>query len=267
MRPIGRAALLTVLAVSAVGPLVLLGLTSVAADWFAPAPWPTTFTADAWRSLAGGGRLVGAVVTSALVAATVGVLAALIAVPIGHAIARLTGWGRRLGLAALYLPVATPPIALGLGLQFAFLRAGLGGTTLGVALAHLVPAASFVGIYFAGVFRATDPRLEDEARSLGAAPGQVWRRVILPPLAREIADGVALGALISWAQVPLSLVIGGGLVHTLPLEVYSYLRSGESRYGAVASLLLIVPPVMILAAGRLAATRVSRYFAPALTGI
>jgi putative spermidine/putrescine transport system permease protein len=143
-----------------------------------------------------------------------------------------------------------PPIALGLGLQYVFVSLGLAGTTVGVIIAHVVPATSFLAIYFTGVFGAVDPRIEDEARSLGATPMQVWTRITIPIVKRPIGDALALGFLVSWAQVPLTLVIGGGIVRTLPLSVYDYVRSGETRYAATGALLLTVPPILALLAAR-----------------
>jgi putative spermidine/putrescine transport system permease protein len=231
--------------VSAFGPLILLGVWSVAGQWFFPTLLPATTTLDSWRSVITG-RLALAALGSIGIAVATAVLSCAIALPTGRAMARLVGWRRRVAAAAAFLPVAAPPIALGLGLQYAFVQLDLAGTLIGVIMAHAVPATSFLAIYFAGVFGALDPRLEDEARSLGATPLQVWRHITIPIVRQPIGDALALGFLVSWAQVPLTLVIGGGLVRTLPLAVYDYVRSGEARYAATGALLLTVPPVLAL---------------------
>jgi putative spermidine/putrescine transport system permease protein len=245
----GRRVAIAAVAFSALAPLVLLGLWSVGDRWFFPALLPPHLTADAWRALLGR-RLASEAVTSGIVALSTAVLSCVLALPVGRAMARLNGWRRRVAAAMAFVPVAAPPIALGLGLQYAFVRLGLAGTVCGVIVAHVVPATSFLAIYFAGVFSALDPRIEDEARSLGAKPLQVWTRVTIPIVKRQIGDALALGFLVSWAQVPLTLVIGGGIVRTLPLAVYDYVRSGETRYAATGALLLTVPPMLALLAAR-----------------
>src|SRR5918994_1041993 len=174
------------------------------------------------------------------------------AAPLGRALARLTGWRRRLGAAAAFLPVAAPPIALATGLQLSLLTLGLGGTYLGVILAHAVPALGYVALYFLGIFLLLDPRVEDEARSLGATPVQTWTQVLVPMLRRPAAEALALGFLVSWAQVPLTLLIGGGAVRTLPLELLAFVRAGQDRYAATGALLLIVPAAAAIALGLLA---------------
>lgn len=244
---------LALLALSALLPFALLAVWSVSRAWFYPALWPASLTAESWRALVGGAG--GSVGRSVLVAALTATLGCAVALPIGRALAALAGWRRHLGAALVFLPVAAPPIALGTGLQYAFLRAGLGGTMAGVVLAHLVPAAGYLALYFLGVFTAFDARAEEEARSLGASRWQVLARVTLPLLRRPLGEAFALGFLVSWSQVALTLLIGGGKVRTLPLELFGYLRSGQERYAAAGALLLSVPPLLALAAARLAAGR------------
>ena len=245
----GRRIALAALAFSALAPLALLGLLSLGDQWFFPAMLPKRIAIDAWRSVATG-RLAIDAFTSGVVALATAAISCVLALPVGRAMARLAGWRRRMASVLAFLPVMAPPIALGLGLQYAFVTIGLSGTLIGVIVAHVVPATSFLAIYFTGVFTALDPRIEDEARLLGATPLQVWTRVTIPILKRPIGDALALGFLVSWAQVPLTLVIGGGIVRTLPLAVYDFVRSGETRYAAAGALLLTVPPMLALLAAR-----------------
>ena len=162
-------------------------------------------------------------------------LASRLGLPVGRAIARLRGWRRHLGAAAAFLPVAAPPIALAVGLQYSFLRLGLGGTHAGVLLAHLVPALGYSALFFLGIFAAYDERYEEEARSLGATRRQVLLRVTLPLLRRPLVEAFVLGFLVSWAQVPLTLVVGQGLVTTLSVEVLAYVQAGQDRIAATAA--------------------------------
>ena len=251
---LAKAAALVLLALSAVVPLALLALWSVSREWFYPALWPPRLTGESWAAVVGGGT-GASVVRSVAIATLTGALGSVLALPVGRGLAALTGWRRHLGAALAFLPVAAPPIALGAGLQYAFLRLGLGSTVAGVVLAHLVPALGYLALYFLGVFTVFDARVEDEARSLGATPWQVLARVTLPMLRRPLAEAFALGFLVSWSQVALTLLIGGGQVRTLPVELFAYLRSGQERYAATGALLLTLPPLAALAAARFAARR------------
>jgi putative spermidine/putrescine transport system permease protein len=247
------------LALAAVLPLVALLLASLGAGWFWPAPLPARLDLEPWRSLAGGtgagARLGPAGLNSIVLAAGTGLASAALALPIGRVLARLGGWKRYLGAAAAFLPVAAPPLALGVGLQYTFLRLGLAGQMPGVFLAHLVPALGYTSLFFLGVFSTFDDRIEDEARTLGAGRWQTFTRVTLPLLRRPLIEAFVLGFLVSWAQVPLTMIIGQGLVPTVAVEVLAYLRAGQDRLAATGAILLVVPPLLTMAAAAFAIRR------------
>lgn len=248
------AVLLAFLALSAAVPFGLLAVWSVGRAWFYPALWPSGVTAESWRATLGG-DLGAAALRSAALGAGASVLGTAVGLPVGRALARLAGWRRHVGAALAFLPVAAPPVAFAVGAQYFFLALGLGGTALGVLLAHAVPAAGYLTLYFLGVFAAHDVGPEEAARTLGATARQALWRVTLPALRRQVAEAAALGFLVSWAQVALTQLVGGGLVRTLPTEVFAYVRSGQDRYAATGALLLSVPPLLALAAARVAAGR------------
>lgn len=229
---------------------VLLGVWSVSGRWLYPALVPESFTLQGWRSVTDGGGLGDALVTSSVLALATSVFATALALPVGRALARVGGWRRNLGAAAAFLPVAAPPLALGTGLQVVALSAGVGGTTVGVLLAHLVPAVGYLTLLFLGTFTLYDNRVEEAARTLGATSLQTWWRVTLPVLRQPVVEAMAVGFLVSWTQVALTLVVGGGAVRTVPLELFAYVRSGHDRAAAVSAILLIAPAVAALAALR-----------------
>jgi putative spermidine/putrescine transport system permease protein len=77
--------------------------------------------------------------------------------------------------------------------------------------------------------------------------------VLLPLLRRPIAEALALGFLVSWAQVALTLLVGGGAVRTLPLDVLAMLQAGQDQRAAVGALALAIPALLVVAASRSAA--------------
>jgi len=253
---LSRPVVLAALAVSALAPLGLLLVASVGRDWFFPALWPPAVTLESWQdAFYGGGRMAAALGTSLLLAVTTGLASAAVGWPIGRAMADLRGWPRHIGAAAAFLPVAAPPVALATGLHLSALSLGVAGTPGGVFLSHLVPAAGYAALYFLGVFTLFDRRIEDEARTLGARPRTVLWRVTLPMMRPQLGAAFLLGFLVSWAQVATTLVIGGGRVRTLPLEVFAYLQAGQDRYAATGALLLVIPALLMLGAVRFAVER------------
>ncbi len=254
VRRVFRLGILAALAMTTIGPLVLLAVWSGSHEWFFPALLPQHWGMGGWEWLwSGGGRIEEAIWNSTLIGLADGMIGCAVAFPIGRAIARLSGWRRYVAAAAVFSPVVAPPISLGIGVQYLMLKVSLAGNVAGVLLAHLVPTVGYLTLYFMSVFAAFDSRIEDEARTLGANRMQVALRVTLPMLRRQIAEAVAIGFLISWAQYALTLTVGEGVVHTLPIEVFSYMRSGNGSFAAAAALVMILPPLAAIAAARYAA--------------
>ncbi len=242
-----RGILIVGLTLSAVGPLALLAMGSVSRGWFYPDLLPTELTMEAWREVfRAAGRLARASATSVVLAVSTGVGSAALGMPVGRALARLRGWRRALGAGAAFLPVAAPPVALAVGLQFSFLAFGLGGTLVGVLLAHLIPATGYTALFFLGIFTAFDDSVEEGARTLGATRVQVLARITLPLLRRPLMEAFLLGFLVSWAQVPLTVLVGQGAVPTLPLEVFSYMSAGQDALAATGAVLLTLPGILAL---------------------
>ncbi|MDT8340548.1 MAG: ABC transporter permease subunit [Longimicrobiales bacterium] len=244
------------LAVWTLLPLAVLAVVAWSGGWRFPTLLGASPGTPPWSQLAGGwGPLAGALGMSLALAVGTGVLAGAGGLPLGRALAGLGGRWRAVGAGAAFLPVAAPPLALGVGLQFTFLRLGLGGSTLGVLLAHLVPALGYTTLYFLGVFAVFDEEIEEEARRLGARPHQVLVRVTLPLLRRPLAEAAILGFLVSWAQVPLTLLVGQARVRTLTVEVLAWTQAGQDPLAAAGALCLALPPLALMAAAALAVRR------------
>lgn len=238
-----------VLTIAALLPLAALVITAFGTTWFYPALLPAGWTLDGW-TVVGGGRLGPAVATSLAIGSAASLLATVAAVPIGRAIARGDRLVARIGTGAAFLPIAIPPIALATGLQLLALRTGVGGTLVGVVIAHAVPALGYLTLFFVGIFRGVDPEIESAAHTLGLSPRAAWRHVLLPLLRRPLVEALLLGFLVSWAQVPLTLLIGGGTVRTLATELLAYVQAGQDRLAAVSALLLLAPALLALGASR-----------------
>lgn len=250
-----RAVVLIALVLSAVGPLLLLIVQSMSGDWFFPALFPHTLTLAAWRFPLGGPRLLSSFATSMVIGSATSAMACALGLPLGWLLAGLQGWRRHVAAAAAFLPVAAPPLAVGVGLQVVAFGTGLAATGLGVLIAHLIPATAYVSLLFLGTFTLFDPRPAEVARTLGASAPQVWYRVVLPQLRRPIAEALAIGFLVSWTQLALTLVVGAGAVRTLPLEVFAFVHAGEDRAAAAGALLLIIPPAAAFVSIRWATRR------------
>ncbi len=248
-----RITLFTALTVFVVTPLALLVLTSVARGWFHPALLPASLDASAWTDLLTDASHRLALRNSLVLGSATAIVATALALPLGRSAAYSTRAIRRTVALLAFTALALPPVALGTGLQLTVLSLGIGGTLGGVFLAHLVPALGYLTLLFLGVFTRWDHRLDEVAATLGASRAERWQRVLLPLLRRPIAESLALGFLVSWAQVALTLLVGGGAVRTLPLDVLAMLQAGQDQRAAAGALALAIPALLVIGAARVGA--------------
>lgn len=227
-------------------PLLPLALWSASYTWRWPDLLPTAWTLRGWRYLASGPSGLGeAVWNSVAIAILVTLMALVVALPAGKALGQHQFRGKRLVELLFYLPILVPGAAAAMGLHPWFIRLGLSDTLLGVALVHLVPALPYMVRAAAAGYGALEPRLEEQARTLGASPRQALRWVILPVLTPALAAGAGLVFVISLSQYLLTLLIGGGRVITLPVLLLPFVAGGDRAIGAALSLVTTLPAILL----------------------
>lgn len=232
------------LGASSVAPFAYLALLSIAGPWEYPALLPAGLRLDRWTSLLAGGQgLAASLGTSLFVALTVGLFATSAGFVTARAVASHPR--RRTLLILAYLPFAASPVVLGVCLLYVYIRLGLSASLAGVVLAHVVFAYGFAIVFWVPFWNAEKKAFADLVRSLGGGTFDLYARVLLPLSRGPFLVCLFQTFLISWFQYGLTLLVGAGKVQTLPLRVYDYVGEANLGYAAVASLLLLLPPVLV----------------------
>lgn len=190
------------------------------------------------------------------------VLSVALGFPIAWLLARTQLPGRRLLRALVTLPMVLPPVVGGVALLVAFGRRGLVGQWLDrwfdVQLAFTTPAAvlaaTFVSFPFFVVtveaaLRGVDRRYEDAARTLGARPATVLRRVTLPAIRSALGAGAALAWARALGEFGATITFAGsfeGRTETMPLAISAALDR-DVRGAIMLSLVLLAISVAVLA--------------------
>lgn len=185
--------------------------------------------------------------------------------PIAWLLARVRFRGVGLLRALVTLPMVVPPVVGGVALLVAFGRRGLVGQRLdewfGIRLAYTttaaVLAATFVSLPFFVVtveaaLRGVDRRYEDAARTLGASPVTVLRRVTLPSIRGALGAGGALAWARALGEFGATITFAGsfrGRTQTMPLAIDRALEQ-DVRAAILLSLVLLAVSVAVLAALR-----------------
>ena len=228
-------------------PFLPLLLWATAERYPYPALLPESTSTRSLQVLADpGSEVLRGLVNSTVIALAVAAVAALVGLCTGRALGLHRFRGKRLVQFLLLAPVVVPGIAVTLGIQVFFIRYGLADTRTGVVLVHLLAAVPYVSLVMASVYANLDVRLEEQARTLGAPPLQVLLRVTLPAVAPGLGVAALFAFLISWGEYVLTLLVGGGVVKTLPLLLYSSLGSADTPLAATLALVLVLPPLLLL---------------------
>ncbi|MFV0306562.1 MAG: ABC transporter permease [Desertimonas sp.] len=244
-------------------PAPALALAAVAIAFFAlpfigliwRAPW-----ADAWSQLTSENAR-DALRLSLWCSLWATALAVLFGVPLAWLLARAHFPGRAFIRALCTLSMVLPPVVAGVALFASLGRRGIVGqylerwfgfslpfTTGGVIVAQAFVAMPFLVITVESSFRQFDVRLEDAARTLGAKPGYVFRRVTLP----GIRPGLIAGAVLAWARAlgefGATITFAGrfpGRTETMPLAIY-LANEVNTDQAVVLSLVLIAVSFAVL---------------------
>jgi molybdate transport system permease protein len=208
-----------------------------------------------------------AAVTALRLSLVVSVAAALLAGVFGVALGWILARHRFPGRSALRLlalvPLVLPPVVGGVALLLAFGRRGVLGrwldawfgvqlpfTTAGAVLAAAFVALPFVVLTAEAAFADSDRGLEEAARTLGASPAQVARRVTLPLAAPALRAGLALAWARALGEFGATITFAGrvpGRTATLPLEVYLQIEAGRPEAAVALSVVLLAVSVAVLA--------------------
>ncbi len=249
MRPDIRSGAALVLAAGCAIPLVYLLLLSVAGGWAFPAIVPADLRFGVWRDLlAGAGDFGTSILSSVFISATVGLGATLGGCIAGKYVAYHRH--RRQLLFLSYLPFVMSPVVLGACVHLFYIKLGLAGTTAGVISAQMISAYGFGVIFFSNFWNRERRALEEIARLLGGTTAYVYRAVLLPAARDFLLICFLQTFLFSWFQYGITLLIGAGKVRTLPMQVFIYIGEANVQYAAASSLVLVLPPVLMLWANR-----------------
>ncbi len=212
---------------------------------FPPDSWSTRWYAEFFSNPA----WLDAVRNSALVAATVTVVATVLGTAASFALVRGRIPGRGIIQTLILAPMIVPVVIVAIGIYAVFLQWRLTGSFVGFVLAHTVLAVPFVVVTVSTALRTFDSRLEMAAASLGAGRIGTFRQVTLPLIAPGVLTGALFAFVTSFDEVVISLFLVSPTFRTLPVEMYSSVtREINPTIAAASSMVFVVTVALLLLA-------------------
>jgi putative spermidine/putrescine transport system permease protein len=193
----------------------------------------------------------------------VGILAALLAAVVGTLLALAVTRGRVVPPALLTLlatvPMVVPTVIIALSTYLVFVRVGLVGSVLGLALAHAALGVPFVFSNTLTQLGTLNRGTEDAARICGANEVKTFFLVTLPLILPGTITGALLAFVTSWDEVVVAVFMATPDFHTVPIEIFGQLREGvQPSTAAVATIVTSVSLLLLALISTAAQIRIMR---------
>jgi ABC-type spermidine/putrescine transport system permease subunit II len=185
---------------------------------------------------------------------TVGVIAAAVATAVGcltaFGLTRYRGKGRIFFLGAILLPLVLPEIVLGAALLTVFSTVHLPFGIPTLVLGHIVISLPLTTLILMGAISALDTSLPEASADLGCTPWQTFTLVLFPLLRSSILAAFLLAFTTSFSNIVISTFTNGVGSTTMPLRIYSLLKTGITpEINALGSMLILATVLIIFAIG------------------
>lgn len=198
------------------------------------------FSLKWYAKLFSDGRVLRALQNSLMVAIVAVLISAVLGTMMAVGLAKYRFWGKSLYRGVSYLPLIIPDIAIAVATLVFLAVIGIPLSVWTVVAAHVVFCLAYVAIVVSSRLANLDPHLEEAALDLGATPAQAFIKVLLPELAPAILAGCLLSFVLSMDDLLIASFTSGTGATTLPMEIFSRIRTGVKPDINALSVLLIL---------------------------
>ncbi|WP_274650227.1 ABC transporter permease [Paenibacillus humicola] len=249
-RKIVEFVLLIVFMLFFMGPLINLLVLAFSGQWTYPDILPHQWSFKWWSFVFHHDDIAGSIGLSFLIAAIVTALSVVLCIPAAYAFARIRFPLSRFFLFSFLLTHAFPKMGLYISIAVLFYKLGLMNTLAGVVLIHMINVLMFMTWIPTAAFRSVHAAQEESARDVGARPFRVFRSITLPMAMPGIIVASVFTFLNSLDEAQGTFLVGIPDYKTMPIVMYSIISDYPSSAGAVFSIILTAPTVILLLAAQ-----------------
>jgi putative spermidine/putrescine transport system permease protein len=242
--------ILVVFVVFFMGPLLNLLLLAFTGRWQYPAALPQSWSFSWWQFVLSKPEVIHSIGLSFLIATVVTALSIIICIPAAYAFARIRFPLSKYFLFSFLLTQAFPKMGLYVSIAVLFYKIGLINTFLGVVLIHIVNTLMFMTWIPSAAFRNVHKAQEESARDVGASPFRVFWNITFPMALPGITVASIFTFLHSLDEAQGTYLVGIPDFRTMPVVMYSIISDYPSTAGAVFSIILTLPTIILLLAAQ-----------------
>jgi spermidine/putrescine transport system permease protein len=198
------------------------------------------FTLEWYAKLFADTRILSALRYSLMVALLAVGIAAIFGTLMAVGLSKYNFRGKSLYLGVSYLPLIIPDIAIAVATLVFLAAMAIKLSLWTIVAAHIVFCLAYVGLVVSTRLADLDPHLEEAALDLGASPTEAFLQVLLPQLMPGIISGCLLAFVLSMDDFLIASFTAGSGVTTLPMEIFSRIRTGVKPDINALSVMLIL---------------------------
>lgn len=146
----------------------------------------------------------------------------------------------------VYIPIVIPEIVLGISLLSIYTISSLELGMKSLILSHIAFSIPFVVTSVRSTLTLLPKEYEEAAYDLGANKYQVFTKVTLPLIMPGVISGATLALTLSMDDVVISYFTAGPGSNTLPLYIYSIIKTGITPDVNALSTLMLLATIIIL---------------------
>ncbi|MCZ8516639.1 ABC transporter permease subunit [Paenibacillus filicis] len=232
------------------GPLLNLAILAFTGTWNYPDVLPHQWSLKWWTFVFQQEDIAKSIGLSFLIASIVTGLSIVLCIPAAYAFARIRFPLSRFFLFSFLLTHAFPKMGLYVSIAVLFYKLGLMNTLIGVVLIHIINVLMFMTWIPTAAFRNVHTAQEESARDVGASPFRVFRSITLPMAMPGILVASIFTFLNSLDEAQGTFLVGIPNYKTMPIVMYSIIADYPAYAGAVFSIILTAPTIILLLAAQ-----------------
>ncbi|OZB95336.1 ABC transporter permease [Paenibacillus sp. XY044] len=232
------------------GPLLNLAILAFTGKWNYPDLLPSVWSLKWWTFVFQQQDIAKSIGLSFIIAAMVTAISIVLCIPAAYAFARIRFPLSRFFLFSFLLTHAFPKMGLYVSIAVLFYKFGLMNTLAGVILIHIINVLMFMTWIPTSAFRNVHTAQEESARDVGASPFRVFRSITLPMALPGILVASIFTFLNSLDEAQGTFLVGIPDFKTMPIVMYSIISDYPAYAGAVFSIILTAPSIILLLAAQ-----------------
>ena len=205
-----------------------------------------SFTFDWYKNLFHNSELLAAFSNTMIIAVTSTVISTIIGTVSAVGLDKYNFKLKKFVNILIYIPIVIPEIVLGISLlsMYTLMKLDLGMFTL--IISHIAFSIPFVIVSVRSSLSGAIKTYEEAAHDLGAGNVATFFKITLPMIMPGVISGATLAFTLSLDDVVISYFTAGPGSNTLPLKIYSMIKTGITPDVNALSTLMLVATIIIL---------------------